>query len=128
MAEAVMMPFMTNPFRGSTVEAHASEVFTRSAGDPVIQWLKVLERIWAMLLHVSSRALVYLTMTSASPVPAAISVCGFACVDGMAYYGLLQRWRFDQLPTLARVHVCVGAIAVALTLAFVLFAPLFDAA
>jgi hypothetical protein len=102
-------------------------VFSRSGGAAVIQWLKVLERIWATLLHVSSRALVYLTITSASPLPAAIGVCGFACVDGMAYYGLLQKWRFDQLRTLARVHAYVGGVAAALTGAFALFARLFGA-
>ena len=108
MAEAVMVPLMTNPFKGSAVEAHATDVFTRSADAHLIQWLKVLERIWATLLHVSSRALVYLTVASANPVPAAVAVCGFACVDGMAYYGLLEKWRFDQGATLARVHAYGG--------------------
>jgi len=128
MAEAVMLPFMMNPFKGSTLEAHAADVFTRSATAPVIQWLKVLERIWATLLHVSSRALVYLTITGANPAPAAIAVSGFACVDGVAYYGLLQKWRFDELPTLARVHACTAGVALALTAAFALLARLFDAA
>ena len=118
MAEAVMLPFMTNPFKGSTLEPHSTDVFTRSAGAAVIQWLNVLERVWATLLHVSSRGLVYMTMTSASPLPAVIAVCGFASVDGMAYYGLLQKWRFDELRTLARVHACVGGVAAALTIAF----------
>lgn len=128
MAEAVMLPFISNPFKGSTLEAHSQEVFSRSAGDRLIQWLKVLERIWATLLQVSSRALVYLTVVSANPVPAVVAICGFACVDGMAYYGLLQKWRFDQRLTLMRVHACVGAIAMALTAALVSFAPLFTTA
>ncbi len=128
MAEAVMLPFIANPFKGSTLEAHSEGVFTRSAGVPLIQWLKVLERIWATLLHVSSRALVYLTIASANPVPAAVAFCGFACVDGMAYYGLLQKWRFDQGPTLVRVHAYVGVVAMALTAALVLCAPLFVSA
>ena len=126
MAEAVMLPFMTNPFKGSTLEAHSADMFTRSAGAPVIQWLKVLERIWATLLHVSSRALVYLAIRSGNPVPAAVAVCGFACVDGMAYYGLLQKWRFDQAQTLARVHTYVGGVAMVLTAAFAFFARLFN--
>jgi hypothetical protein len=125
MAEAVMVPFMANPFKGSTLEAHSQEVFNRSAGASLIQWLKVLERIWAMLLQVSSRALVYLSITSANPGPAAVAVCGFACVDGMAYYGLLQKWRFDQGPTLLGVHAYVGGVAMALAAALVLLAPLF---
>ena len=128
MAEAVMLPFIANPFKGSTLEAHSEEVFTRSSGAPLIQWLKVLERIWATLLQVSSRALVYLAIASANPVPAAVAICGFAGVDGMAYYGLLQKWRLDQGPTLLRVHAYVGVVAMALTTAMVLFAPLFTAA
>ena len=58
-------------------------------------------------------------------MPAAVAVCGFACVDGMAYYGLLQKWRFDQRPTLVRVHAYVGGVALALAAALVLLAPLF---
>ena len=123
MVEAVMMPFVANPFKGSTLEAHSEEVFARSVGSPLIQWLKVLERISATVLQVSSRALVYLTIASANPVPAAVAVCGFASVDGLAYYGLLQKWRFDQGPTLIRVHAFVGGVAMALTAALVLFAP-----
>lgn len=126
MAEAVMVPFMTNPFKGSTIEAHSTDVFARSAGTAVIQWLNVLERVWATVLHVSSRALVYMTVTSTNPLPAAIALCGFACVDGMAYYGLLQKWRFDQLRTLARVHGFVGLVAAALTAAFALLLRWFD--
>ena len=128
MAEAVMMPFITNPFRGSTLEAHADGVFTRSAGSALFQWFKVLERISATLLHVSSRALVYLTIASANPAPAAVAVCGFAAVDGVAYYGLLQKWRFDQWRVLGRVHACVASVAILLTAALVWFAPLFSAA
>ena len=127
MVEAVILPFITNPFKGSTLEAHSTDVFVRSAGTTVIQWLKVLERVWATLLHVSSRALVYLTITSASPMPAVIAVCGFAAVDGMAYYGLLEKWRFDQARTLVRVHGCVAVVAATLTTALVLFARLFQA-
>lgn len=128
MAEAVMLPFIANPFRGLTLEAHSADVFARSANVSLIQWLGVLERIWATLLHVSSRALVFLTIASGNPVPAVIAATGFACVDGMAYYGHLQKWRFDQVPTLARVHAFVGGVAIALTAAFALFARLFHAA
>ena len=128
MAEAVMMPFISNPFKGSALEAHTEEVFTRSANASLIQWLNVLERVWATLLQVSSRALVYLAIASANPVPAAVAICGFAGVDGMAYYGLLQKWRLDQGPTLLRVHASVGIVAIALTAAVVWFAPLFTAA
>jgi hypothetical protein len=125
MVEAVMVPFMANPFSGSTLEGHSADVFNRSAGAPLFQWFKVLERIWATLLHVSSRALVYLTIASGNPVPAAVAVGGFAAVDGVAYYGLLEKWRFDQWPTLVRVHAYVAGVATLLTAALALFAHSF---
>jgi hypothetical protein len=121
MVEAVMLPFISNPFKGSTLEAHSTDVFARSAGSATIQWLKVLERVWATLLHVSSRALVFLTITGGNPLPGAVAICGFAAVDGMAYYGLLEHWRFDEPRTLARFHAFVGVIGAALTGAFVFF-------
>lgn len=127
MAEAVMLPFLRNPFKGSTLEAHSVDVFTRSARDAAIQWLAVLERIWATLLHVSSRGLVYLTITSTNPLPAAIAILGFACVDEVAYYGHLQKWRFDQVRTLRLVHAYLATVAALLTGAFILFTRVYRA-
>lgn len=126
MAEAIMLPFIKNPFKGTTLETHSTEVFSSTAGVSAIQWLNVLERVWATLLHASSRALVCLTVMSTNPLPALIGVCGFAAVDGIAYYGHLRKWRFDEIRTLSRVHLFLGGIAALLTGAFVLFARLFQ--
>jgi hypothetical protein len=48
-------------------------------------------------------------------------------VDGIAYYGLLQKWRFDETATLVRIHARAGVVALTLTAAFAFFARLFDA-
>jgi hypothetical protein len=123
MAEAVMLPFIRNPFKGSVLEEHAEETFTRAANDARVQWFSVLERVWATLLHVSSRGLVYVTVLTGNPVPAGMALAGFASVDGVAFYAHLQKWRFDEVPVLARIHVILGVVAAALTAAFLFFAP-----
>ena len=116
--EAIMLPFISNPFRGGTLGEHADEVFRASAENQSVQWLSVLERIWAMLLQVSARGLVYFSVASHNPIPACVGLAGFSVVDGSAYYWHLQKWRFDSLPVLARVHAFLGLIACLLTAAF----------
>ena len=116
--EAIMLPFISNPFKGGTLGEHADEVFRASATDQGVQRLSVLERIWAMLLQVSTRGLVYLSVATHNPIPACVALAGFSVVDGSAYYWHLQKWRFDSLPVLARVHAFLGLIACMLTVAF----------
>ena len=116
--EAIMLPFISNPFKGGTLGKHAEEVFRASTTDRGVQWLSVLERIWAMLLQVSTRGLVYFSVASRNPIPACVGLAGFSVVDGFAYYWHLQKWRFDSLPVLARVHAFLGLIACLLTAAF----------
>lgn len=116
--EAIILPFLANPLKGTSLEEHANDVFRRSATIPVIQWLSVLERIWAMLLQVSTRGLVGLSVYSGSPVPASLAVVGFGAVDAIAYYGHLRKWRFDLVPVLARVHLFLGVAAGVMTVIF----------
>lgn len=116
--EAIMLPFLANPLKGTSLEEHASDVIRRSATNARVQWLSVLERIWAMLLQVSTRGLVGLSVYSANPVPACLAVVGFGTVDGIAYYGHLRKWRFDSLPVLARVHLFLGVAASVMTVVF----------
>ncbi len=118
-AEAIMLPFISNPFKGTSLGDHAGEVFAASAGDRAIQWLSVVERIWAMLLQVSTRGLVYLSVAGGSPVPVLAGLAGFAAVDGVVYYWHLTRVRFDSVPVLLRVHAFLAVLAAALTLTFV---------
>jgi uncharacterized membrane protein YhfC len=116
--EAIMLPFVSNPFKGGTLGEHAEGVFRASARAQGVQWLSVLERIWAMLLQVSTRGLVYLSVASHNPIPACIALAGFSVVDGSAYYWHLKKWRFDSLPILARVHAFLGLMACLMTAAF----------
>lgn len=117
-AEAIMLPFLANPLKGTSLEQHANDVFSRSATNAVVQWLSVLERIWALLLQASARGLVGLSMYSGNPVPACLAVVGFGAVDGTAYYGYLRKWRFDSPALLARLHLFLGIAASAMTAMF----------
>lgn len=78
-----------------------------------------------MLLQASTRGLVYLSVASHNPIPASVGLAGFSVVDGSVYYWHLQKWRFDSLPVLARVHAFLGLIACALTAAFLLWSEHF---
>jgi hypothetical protein len=116
--EAIMLPLISNPFKGTSLGDHAEAVFRASAQSSAIQWLAVLERVWAMLLQVSARGLVGLSIFSGILMPACLAGVGFAAVDGSAYYWHLRRWRFDALPVLTRVHLLLGGAACALTATF----------
>jgi hypothetical protein len=116
--EAIMLPFISNHLKGTSLEGYMEDVGRASAGQPAVRWLGVLERAWAMLLQVSTRGLVYLSIAGGSPAPALAAIAGFGAVDGTAYYWLLKRWRFDSLPVLIRVHIFLGAAACVMTAAF----------
>ena len=113
-----MLPFISNPFKGGALGEHADEVFRASATDLGVQCLSVLERMWAMLFQFSTRGLVYLSVAGHNPIPGCVALAGFSLTDGLAYYWHLQKWRFDSLAVLARVHACLGLIACILTAAF----------
>lgn len=123
--EAIMLPFISNPFQGTKLGEHADEVFRSSAGDWRIQSMSVVERVWAMLLHVSTRGLVYLSIAGQNPLAACVAVGGFGAVDGSAYYWHLKKWRFDSPVVLARVHVFMATAACTLMAVFLLWAAHF---
>lgn len=126
MAEAVMMPTMRNAFKGTALEAHADALSAGVTGNTRVQWLGVLERVFATMIHMSSRALVYLSIASGAFVPAIIGVCAVACVDGAGFYAHLRRWRFDDVRVLVRLEGFVGTIAAAMTGAFLVLARTLD--
>lgn len=109
--EAIIVPFMSNPFKGSTLEQHAGEVYAASAGNAAIQWLGVVERAWAMLLQVATRGLMFLGIVSGNPLPALTAIVVFAACDGAAYYWHLRKVRFDSVPVLLRVHAYLALLA-----------------
>lgn len=119
--EAIMLPFISNPFKGTALEEHADRVFRAAASVRSVQWLSVLERVWAMLLQVSARGLTYLSLAGHNPIPAIIALAGVATVDGSAYYWHLQKVRFDSLSVLANIHIFLALLAGVLLGAFLLW-------
>jgi len=82
--EAIMLPFISNPFKGGALGEHADEVFRASATDLGVQCLSVLERMWAMLFQFSTRGLVYLSVAGHNPIPGCVALAGFSLTDGLA--------------------------------------------
>jgi hypothetical protein len=126
MAEAVTVPALRDTFKGTSLESQSNEIVAKTSLDPRLQWLGVLERVLATLVHISSRALVYLTIASGNPVPLVIGACGFACIDGVAFYGYLRKWPIDEPRTLLRMYIFVGGVAAAMVGASVVLVRTLD--
>ena len=80
--EAVVLPFMRNPFQGTPLEHHADDLLGRTNGQQGHQWLGVVERILASITHATTRGLVYVGLTTGSVVSASIAFLTFAGLDG----------------------------------------------
>ena len=116
--EAIMLPVHFQSVQGRSAGRTCGGCLPRVSQDQAVQWLSVLERIWAMLLQVVPRAGVFLGRQPQSN-SCCVALAGFSVVDGLACtYWHLQKWRFDSLPVLARVHAFLGLIACMLTATF----------
>jgi hypothetical protein len=118
--EAVCMPFVGSLFKGTSLEEREASITRGAESQPIVQWLSVLERVWAMLIHIGCRGLVYLSVAGGRILPAAVGVTCFAAVDGVVYYGWLRRWRFEVPRVLWRVHAFLIVAALCALSAFVL--------
>lgn len=110
--EAIMLPFIQNPLKGTPVGEHASEVINKSSSSPLIAWMAVVERAIAFIPHVAARGLVYISLVTGNLIPALIAVLTFASIDGRAYYAHLEKWPFDQIRVLGRIYMNIAVIAV----------------
>jgi hypothetical protein len=119
--EAIMLPFIKNPLRGTPVGDHATDVLEKSTGNPAVQWLAVLERLLAMVIHIASRALVFIGIQRIDVIPVFLAVITFGAVDGTGYFGYLKKWRFDEPRLLLRLYAFVGAIVLIQSVACVLY-------
>ena len=109
--EAIVLPFIQNPFKGTPLEEHASQVSGKSAGSQAIDWMSVIERALAIVVHVASRGLVYLSFSTGNLIPALVAVLTFASIDGRAYYAHLEKWPFDQVKTLWKFYRYLALVA-----------------
>lgn len=117
--EAIILPFMKNPLEGTPLESHAEETGKKASENPAIQWLGVVERILASLVHTATRGLTYISYLTGNLIPIALALVGFASIDGRAYYAHLEKWQFDNIEVMAKFYRFPGAVACSLILLFV---------
>ena len=101
------------------VEKHAAEQWQDLGATPfAVMVFPIVERSVTMVLHTSSRALIYAAIVLGNVVPALLAVSLFACVEGRAYYGLLNRWKFLSLTVAIKFYALVAIAAGILSLVF----------
>lgn len=116
--EAIILPFMKNPLEGTPLETHAEETGKKASENIAIQWLGVVERVLASLVHTATRGLTYITCSTGNLVPIVLAIAGFASIDGLAYYAHLEKWQFDNIQILAKFYRFLGSIAGSLLVLF----------
>ncbi len=117
--EAIILPFIKNPLEGTPLEAHAEETIKKASESVAIQWLAVVERVFASLVHTATRGLTYLSYSTGNLIPIVLAIVGFGSIDGRAYYAHLEKWRFDDIQVLAGFYRFLGAVACTLVVLFV---------
>ncbi len=119
--EAIMLPFIQNPLKGTPLGEHASEMIEKSFESKLIPWMAVIERILAFVPHVAARSLVYISLVSGNWLPALLGIATFASIDGRAYYAHLEKWSFDQVKVLGKLYVNLAVVAGIQALCFIGF-------
>lgn len=117
--EAIILPFMKNPLEGTPLEAHAEETGRKASENMTIQWLGVVERVLASLVHTATRGLTYISYVTGNVVPIVLALAGFASIDGRGYYAHLEKWQFDNAQVLIKFYRFLGMVACTLMVLFV---------
>jgi hypothetical protein len=123
IVEALVIPLMSiggiNVLSGTPVEKHAAEQWQDLGATPLaVMVFPLVERGLTMVLHTSSRALIYAAIVLGNVVPALLAVSLFASVDGVAYYALLNKWKFLSFVVAIKFYALVAIAAGLLSLMF----------
>jgi len=118
--ESIVLPFIGNPFIGTPLEKHSENMEQKISSNLSTQWMGVIERIIAMVIHISSRGLIYVRMITCSLLPGLTAILTFAAIDGTGYYALLEKWAFDDIRILRKLYLFL-AITVFVQLSSFLF-------
>ncbi len=119
--EAIMLPFIQSPLKGTPLEEHSSEFIQRSSSNRLIPWMSALERALALLPHVAARGLVYISFISGNIIPVVLAVLTFASIDGRAYFAHLEKWSFDDIRVLGKIYRDLALVGISQTLFFAFF-------
>jgi hypothetical protein len=123
IVEALVVPLMSiggiNILSGTPVEKSAAEQrYDQGATPLAVVLFPIVERGLTLVLHTSSRALVYVAMVLGNVLPALLAVSLFATVDGVAYYGLLKKWKVLSFTVAVKFYTLVAIAAGVLSLVF----------
>jgi hypothetical protein len=119
--ESIVLTFIGNPLTGTPLEKHTADMEQKVSSNLSMQWMGVIERVIAMVIHISSRGLIYVSMIKFSLIPGLIAILTFAAVDGRGYYALLEKWAFDDIRVLRKFYVFLAIIALVQISSFILF-------
>jgi hypothetical protein len=123
IVEALVVPLMSiggiNIPSGTPVEKKAAEQWRDLGATPLaVMVFPILERGLTLVLHTSSRALVYAAIVLGNVVPALLAISLFATVDGLAYYALLKKWKVLSFAVAIKFYTLVAIAAGILSLVF----------
>jgi hypothetical protein len=121
MVEALVIPLMSiggiDVLGGTPVEKNAAEQWQEAGATPLaVMVFPIVERALTLVLHTSSRALVYASMVLGNVFPALLAVTVFTTIDGVAYYALLKKWKVLGFTVAVRYYALVAVGAGILTL------------
>lgn len=123
--ETVLLLAVPEPLSGTPFGTHvAGEMAALRKERPGLLFtICVVERTLATVLHIASRVLVYLTLRLGTPLPALAAFLTFAAVDGVAYYGLVRKWRLTEPADLRRLYGWIAAMVAVQVAAVAVFRP-----
>lgn len=116
--ESIVLPFVGNPLSGTPLEKHTGELEKKMDSNIKMQWMGVIERILALILHVFTRGLIYVSIITQAVFPGLIAIAAFGASDGRAYYALLEKWEFDNIKVLRKFYYYLTFIALILIISF----------
>lgn len=123
IVEALFIPLMSvggiDVLSGTPVERVGAAQWHDLGATPLaVMAFPVVERGLTMLLHTSSRAVVYAAVVLGNVGLALAALCCFAAVDGAAYYALLKRLKVLSFAVAIRFYALVALCAGILALVF----------
>lgn len=104
--------------RSRQLEEEVKELEVRSLGAYPL-WGGVVERAFTTVFHVASRLLLYLSLRYTTPLPGLVALASFTILDGVAHYGIDQKWDWLDPHILGLFHLfCLAVTVVEVWLAF----------
>ena len=119
--ESIVLPFIGNPLSGTPPGKHIANMEQNISSNLSMHWMGVIERVIAMVIHISSRGLIYVCMIKSSLLPGLIAILTFAAIDGKGYYALLEKWSFDDIRVLRKFYLYMAIIALVQLSSFLFF-------